>query len=217
MSEQPIMVNVTLPLSSLTDRQLAEANFALGKQLLHHLHRLEATVMSQDAGITAALASLDTEITTAFIPLFAQNAALTTALAAAQAATTAAQAQDQTDAAAAAAATAAATQANQDVVDAAASVNDEVTKLQAAVPAPPAPTDGTGGAGTTDGGSTGSTTALPTYTYDGDPSTVDSATWTAVAGTTPQQYTYSGDTAGAPATGDGLGGGQWHVVVPATS
>lgn len=52
--------------------------------------------------------------------------------------------------------------------------------------------------------------ALPQYTYSGtDP--VDTTQWTAVPGTTPQQYTFSGDTAGQPATGDGLGG-VWNLV-----
>lgn len=54
---------------------------------------------------------------------------------------------------------------------------------------------------------------LPTYTFSGDPSTIDTTQWTAVPNTTPQQYTFAGDTAGSPATGDGLGG-VWHLFTP---
>lgn len=64
--------------------------------------------------------------------------------------------------------------------------------------------------------------ALPLYTFDGDPATADSP-WTKTDLATPDGkplFTFAGDTAGGPATGDGLGG-VWHAyagpTVPASS
>lgn len=58
---------------------------------------------------------------------------------------------------------------------------------------------------------------LPEYTYSGDPTAIDPA-WMPTGTSTPDGlalYTYSGDTAGQPATGDGLGG-VWHLYAPPT-
>lgn len=59
--------------------------------------------------------------------------------------------------------------------------------------------------------------ALPEYTYSGDPTAaIDGSQWISTGRSTPDNqalYTYAGDTAGQPATGDGLGG-VWHLYTP---
>ena len=89
------------------------------------------------------------------------------------------------------AAAAAAESAAGDQVEAAATaINNFVTP-----PAPPAP-------------------ALPEYTYSGDPAAALDPSFTAAgfaADGTTQLYTYSGDTAGQPGTGDGADSGVWHL------
>jgi len=58
--------------------------------------------------------------------------------------------------------------------------------------------------------------ALPEYTYSGDPTQPIDPAWTATGVNDPAGaalYTYSGDTSGQPATGDGLGG-VWHLYTP---
>lgn len=57
---------------------------------------------------------------------------------------------------------------------------------------------------------------LPEYTYSGDPTQPIDPAWTALGTSTPDGqalYTFSGDTLGQPATGDGLGG-VWHLYTP---
>lgn len=59
------------------------------------------------------------------------------------------------------------------------------------------------------------TPKLPEYTFSGDPTTLPIVGWTATGTNDPNGnalYTFSGDTAGSPATGDGADGGVWHLV-----
>jgi len=58
------------------------------------------------------------------------------------------------------------------------------------------------------------TVARTEYTFDGDPTTVDAATWPLAPDKTPEGkplYYYAGDTAPGDARGDGQGGGIWHI------
>ena len=80
-------------------------------------------------------------------------------------------------------------------------------KVQAALPAAPV-------APTVPSPSPVETVARTEYTFDGDPTTVDAATWPLAPDKTPEGkplYYYAGDTAPGDARGDGQGGGIWHI------
>lgn len=213
---------VALGVDELTDRQIAITTLkrldAHTRWMEHFMTNLAPEFADLTNAVTAVLSAFQGESSTISAQL-AQIADLN-----AQIATITAQ--ETTDAASAATALAQVADLNaqiatltQTATDQATAAETAATALNAALPAaatPPAATSDGGSTTTTGGATPPPAPALPQYTYDGDPSAAIDPAWTATGASTPDGqalYTYSADTAGLPATGDGLGG-VWHLYNP---